>query len=152
MDRRGFFLAGKNAAVAEKKFPLPKASVSLNLFPFMFGLPTMDRAGFEIVALTPTPKEGEKAPPAWTSLVPIGIIVLMLYLLLIRPQQKKAKEHSLLLAKLKVGDKVTTSGGIVGTVVSLKDKSIAIRSADAKMEILKSAVAEVAEKGANQSG
>lgn len=112
----------------------------------------MDRAGFEIVALTPAPKEGEKAPPAWTSLVPIGIIVLMLYLLLIRPQQKKAKEHSLLLAKLKVGDKVTTSGGIVGTVVSLKDKSIAIRSADAKMEILKSAVAEVAEKSANQSG
>lgn len=112
----------------------------------------MDRAGFEIVALMPTSREDGKAPPAWTSLVPIVLICLMLYLLLIRPQQKKAKEHSLLLAKLKVGDKVTTSGGIVGTVVSLKDKSIAIRSADAKMEILKSAVAEVAEKGANQSG
>ena len=111
----------------------------------------MNRAGFEIVAFMPPAKEGQEPPPLWTSLVPIGLIILMLYLMLICPQQKKAKEHSLLLAKLKVGDKVTTSGGIVGTVVSLKDKSIAIRSADAKMEILKSAVAEVAEKGSNQS-
>ncbi len=113
----------------------------------------MDRAGVEIVAFPGPPrKEGEQPLPAWTSLVPIVLIFLMLYLLLIRPQQKKAKEHSLLLAKLKVGDKVTTSGGIVGTVVSLKDRSVAIRSADAKMEILKSAVAEVTEKGSNQSG
>ena len=113
----------------------------------------MDRAGVEIVAsMAPPRKEGEKPLPAWTSLVPIVLIFLMLYLLLIRPQQKKAKEHSLLLAKLKVGDKVTTSGGIVGTVVSLKDRSVAIRSADSKMEILKSAVAEVTEKGSNQSG
>lgn len=113
----------------------------------------MNRVGFEVVVSLPGPrKEGETAPPAWTSLVPIGLIFLMLYLLLIRPQQKKAKEHSLLLAKLKVGDKVTTSGGIVGTVVSLKDKSVALRSADSKMEILKSAVAEVTEKGSNQSG
>lgn len=119
----------------------------------MFGLPITDRVGFEVVVSLPGPrKEGDKAPPAWTSLVPFVLIIVMLYLILIRPQQKKAKEHSLLLAKLKVGDKVTTSGGIVGTVVSLKDKSVAIRSADAKMEILKSAVAEVAEKSANQSG
>ena len=119
----------------------------------MFGLPITDRAGFEVVVSLPGSRpDGGEAPPAWTSLVPLVLIILMVYLILIRPQQKKAKEHSLLIAKLKVGDKVTTSGGIVGTVVSLKDKSIAIRSADAKMEILKSAVAEVAEKGSNQSG
>lgn len=119
----------------------------------MFGLPITDRVGLEVVVSLPGSRpEGGNSPPAWTSLVPFVLIILMVYLILIRPQQKKAKEHSILLAKLKVGDKVTTSGGIVGTVVSLKDKSIAIRSADSKMEILKSAVAEVTEKGSNQSG
>jgi len=48
---------------------------------------------------------------------------------------------------LKPGDKVTTSGGIIGTVVSVKDKSVSIRSVDTKFEVLKSAVSEITERG-----
>jgi preprotein translocase subunit YajC len=79
-------------------------------------------------------------------MVPLVLLMVMLYVIMIRPQQKKAREHTNLLTKLKVGDKIVTSGGIIGTVVSLKDKNVAIRSADTKMDILKSAIAEVTEK------
>jgi preprotein translocase subunit YajC len=79
-------------------------------------------------------------------MVPLVLLMVMLYVIMIRPQQKKAREHTNLLTKLKVGDKIVTTGGIIGTVVSLKDKNVAIRSADTKMDILKSAIAEVTEK------
>ena len=79
----------------------------------------------------------------------VGMFVFMgiiFYFLLIRPQQKKAKEHAQLLKTIAVGDKVVTSSGILGTVVSLKEKSISIRSSDTKLEILKSAVSEILER------
>ena len=74
-----------------------------------------------------------------------AIMGLMFYFLMIRPQQKKAKEHQNLLAKLKAGDKVITSAGVIGIVTSVKDKTVTIRSADSKMEVLKSAVTEITE-------
>jgi preprotein translocase subunit YajC len=66
-----------------------------------------------------------------------------MYVILIRPQQKKAREHDALLKKLKVGDRVSTNGGIIGVVVGLKDNKVSIRSADSKLEMLKGAVTEV---------
>ena len=86
-------------------------------------------------------------PPVWTSLVPIGLMFVALYFVLIRPQSKKAKEHAALLKTVRPGDKIITSGGVLGTVVAVKDKSISIRSADTKLEILKSAVSEISERG-----
>jgi preprotein translocase subunit YajC len=80
----------------------------------------------------------------------VGMLVLMgvmFYFLLIRPQQKKAKEHANLLKGLKPGDKIVTSGGIVGIVITVKDKYVTIRSADTKLEVTKPAVAEVTERG-----
>lgn len=102
-----------------------------------------------LLAFTPASQPGQEAPPFWVNIVPLMLLMVMLYVIMLRPQQKKAKEHARLLSKLKVGDKVITSGGIMGTVVSLKDKSVAIRSADTKMEILKSAVSEITEKSSN---
>ena len=107
---------------------------------------TMINLATELFAFGAPPQEGQ---PAWVQLVPMILIMVMLYAILIRPQQKKAREHSDLLKKLKVGDKVVTSGGILGTVVSLKDKNVAIRSADTKMDILKSAISEVTEKSSS---
>lgn len=52
---------------------------------------------------------------------------------------------------LRAGDKIVTSSGIVGVVLSLKDKTLSIRSNDTKLEILKSAVAEVTERGGDSS-
>ena len=80
-----------------------------------------------------------------------AIMGFIFYFLLIRPQQKKAKEHAALMKTLKNGDKITTSSGIMGIVVSVKEKSLSIRSADTKLEILKSAVTEINER-ANDNG
>ena len=79
-------------------------------------------------------------------LLTLGFFMVVMWLLMIRPQQKKAKEHAALLKTLKSGDKVVTSGGIMGVVVSVKDRTVALRSADTKMEVLKSAVTEIVER------
>ena len=79
-------------------------------------------------------------------LAPLFLVFIAFYFLMIRPQQKKAKEHAALLGSLRQGDKVLTSGGILGIVVGVKDKSVSIRSADTKLEVLKSAVTEITER------
>jgi preprotein translocase subunit YajC len=79
----------------------------------------------------------------------VGMIALfgvMMYLLMIRPQQKKAREHDTLMKGLKPGDKVVTTSGILGVVLTIKDKTVSLRSADTKLEVLKSAVAEITER------
>ena len=81
-----------------------------------------------------------------------AIMGVMFYFMLIRPQSKKAKEHEELLKSLKPGDKVTTSSGILGVVVSVKDKSVTLRSADTKLEVTKSAVTEVTERAGAGTG
>jgi len=85
---------------------------------------------------------------------PLPMLVLMVvvfYFILIRPQQKKTKEHDQLLKTLKPKDKVVTSGGVMGIVVSVQEKTITIRSADTKLEVLKSAVAEITERAAGEA-
>jgi preprotein translocase subunit YajC len=81
---------------------------------------------------------------------PLPLLVLMgvmMYFILFRPQQQQRARHTELLKKLKSGDKVVTAGGIVGVVITVKDKTVSLRSADAKMEITKSSVAEIIESG-----
>jgi preprotein translocase subunit YajC len=79
-------------------------------------------------------------------LVPMFIIM---YLLMIKPQQKKQKEHLEMLKKLQVGDEVITSGGIVGTIAQVKDKSFVIKVSDTtKMEFLRSSVVGLVEQPA----
>jgi preprotein translocase subunit YajC len=66
------------------------------------------------------------------------------YLLLIRPQQRKQKELQATVAQLKAGDKVVTTGGIVGKITEVRDTSFLIRSADKTiLEIARTAVAGV---------
>jgi len=86
------------------------------------------------------PRAGTIMMVAWAA-----VMMAMVYFVMIRPQQKRSKELNSLMGSLKPGDKVVTASGIVGVIVSIneKEKSIALRSADAKMEILKSSVAEV---------
>ena len=55
------------------------------------------------------------------SLVPLVLVFLIMYFLLIRPQQKKLKEHQAMVGALRRGDQVVTSGGIVGRVTRVKD-------------------------------
>jgi preprotein translocase subunit YajC len=76
----------------------------------------------------------------------MGGMFAILYLLMIRPQAKKQKELAAKLSSLKPGDKVVTSSGIIGTVVAIKDRTLSMRSADTKIEILKSAVSDITER------
>jgi preprotein translocase subunit YajC len=84
-------------------------------------------------------------------LAPMVLLVVVFYFILIRPQQVRAKQLSKLLATLKAGDRVMTSSGIVGVVITVKDKavppSVSLRSADAKFEVTKSSVTEILESG-----
>ena len=80
-----------------------------------------------------------------------GGIFAIFYLLMIRPQSKKAKELAAKLNSLKPGDKVVTSSGIVGTVVAIKDRTLSLRSAETKLEVLKSAVADITERAGETS-
>jgi preprotein translocase subunit YajC len=79
------------------------------------------------------------------------VMVVMFYFVLIRPQQKKAKEHTALLKNVKPGDRILTSSGIVGVVLTVKEKTITLRSADTKLEITKSAIAEITERSGETS-
>ena len=103
------------------------------------------------LALGPQPQPGQPAPPVWQSMVPLVLLVVVFYFALIRPQQKKQKEHAALLKAVKAGDKIVTSGGVLAVVVTVKDKTLTVRSADAKFEIIKSAVSEITERGGEPS-
>jgi len=73
------------------------------------------------------------------------LLIPVLYLVMIRPQQKRLKQWQDMLQKIKTGDRVTTAGGIRGTIMSIKDDAIIIRVApdNLKLEVAKNAIASV---------
>ena len=73
------------------------------------------------------------------------LMIVAMYALLILPQQRKQKQWNTMLAGIKTGDRVTTSGGIKGTVISVKDDVLVLRCApdNIKLEFAKSAIAAV---------
>ncbi len=77
-------------------------------------------------------------------LIPMILVFGVFYLLLIRPQQKKQRQLQETISQLKSGDKVVTTGGIVGVITAVRDTSFLIRSADKTiLEIARTAVAGV---------
>jgi len=73
---------------------------------------------------------GADAQSGFTQLVPLILIMVIFWFLLIRPQQKRVKEHRNMIESLKKGDKVVTSGGILGTIVDIKDNTLKIEIAE----------------------
>jgi preprotein translocase subunit YajC len=108
-------------------------------------------SSYAFLALGQTPQPGQQAPPAWVNMVPLGLLLVVFYFALFRPQQKKAKEHAALLKAVRAGDKIVTASGIVAVVVTVKEKTLTIRSADAKFEITKSAIAEITDRNGEPS-
>jgi preprotein translocase subunit YajC len=104
-----------------------------------------------LLALAPPAQPGQAQPPIWTSLVVPILLVVVFYFALLRPQQRKQKEHTELLKTVRAGDKIVTTGGVVAVVVTVKEKTLSIRSADSKFEITKSAVAEITERSGESS-
>lgn len=73
------------------------------------------------------------------------LLIPVLYLVMIRPQQKRQKQWQQMLGSIKTGDRVTTAGGIRGIILSIKDDAIIIRVApdNLKLEVAKTAIASV---------
>lgn len=91
---------------------------------------------------------GGEGPTLGGLLLPLVGMLVIFYLLLIRPQQKRQKEIQRMLESLRKGDRVLTTGGIYGTIVGMKDNVVVLKIADnVKVEVAKSAVASLVEKG-----
>ena len=76
--------------------------------------------------------------------LPIVAIMVIMYFLIIRPQQQKQRQTDAMLKALKKGDRVLTSGGILGTVVGLDDAKAVLKIADdTKVEFMKNAIVQV---------
>ena len=83
------------------------------------------------------------------TLVWFGLIFVLMYLLLIRPQRKKQKEHNALLKELKKGDKVVTSGGMFGTIFAIDEERgrIVLKIGEnTKLEFLRTSIAAKVDK------
>jgi preprotein translocase subunit YajC len=80
-------------------------------------------------------------------LLPMLLIIGVFYMLLIRPQQKRQRQLQETISQLKIGDRIVTTGGIIGTITQVKDSSFLIRSADKSiLEIARTAVAGIDEE------
>jgi preprotein translocase subunit YajC len=85
---------------------------------------------------------------AFTSFVPLILIFAIMYFLLIRPQQKKVKEHQKMVAALRRGDQVVTQGGLIGKVTKVKDDGeLEVELAEnVKVRVVQSTIAQVLSK------
>ena len=89
--------------------------------------------------------EGEAGGSGWFTWVSLGLLVVVFYFLIIRPQRKQEKEATAMRNALEVGDEITTIGGIIGEIVSIKEETITVETSKAgtKIRFLKSAVRSV---------
>ena len=83
----------------------------------------------------------------WMMLGPALLVFMFIFMM--SSQRKRTRQQQEMLKTLKSGDKVSTTSGIIGTIVTVKDRSVSIRSEDSKLEVLKSSVTEVLERKAD---
>jgi preprotein translocase subunit YajC len=94
-----------------------------------------------------SPQGGEGGGGLISTLIMFGAIFLIFYFMIIRPQQKRAKERDKLLSNLEKGDKVVTNGGIHGIIAGLEDKTALLQVSDnVKLKIDRSAITTVLPK------
>ncbi len=101
-----------------------------------------------LLAAEASPMGGPEVNPKAQMMQTVGMMAIMLvtfYFILIRPQSQQRKKQEEMIKALKKGDKIVTSSGILAVVLSVKDRTVSVRSEDTKLEILKSAVTQVVE-------
>jgi preprotein translocase subunit YajC len=82
------------------------------------------------------------------TVIMFGLMFLILYFMIIRPQQKRQKERQKMIDSIKKGDKVITSGGIHGTVAGVEDKTLLVEIADkVKVKVERGSIAGVIKEG-----
>ena len=90
-------------------------------------------------------------PSALGFLLPIFILVLM-YFIIIRPQSKKLKEHKQMLTELKVGDEISTAGGLLGKIIKVGESYIQLKISDnVDIKLQKSSVNKILPKNSLES-
>jgi preprotein translocase subunit YajC len=88
-----------------------------------------------------TPPPGQGQANAWLQMVPLLVIFAIFYFLLIRPQRTRQKQVQKMLDSLKSGDRVVTSGGLLGTVVGIDRGIVQLRVADkVRVDVTKSSI------------
>jgi len=93
------------------------------------------------------PQGGEGGGGLISTLIMFGAIFLIFYFMIIRPQQKRAKERDKLLSNLEKGDKVITNGGLHGTIAGLEEKTALLNLGDnIKITVERSAITTVVSK------
>ena len=81
-------------------------------------------------------------------LLPLLLIVGIFYFLILRPQQRRQRQLQETISQLKIGDRVVTTGGVIGVITTVRDTSFLIRSADKSiLEIARTSVAGIDEEG-----
>ncbi|HRR60124.1 MAG TPA: preprotein translocase subunit YajC [Spirochaetota bacterium] len=86
---------------------------------------------------------GQQSSSPWVSIIPLVLMIVIFYLLLIRPQQKKEKDRMKMINQLKKGNKVLTSSGMIGVIVNIKPEEniITLKLAEGvKVDFVKSAI------------
>lgn len=82
----------------------------------------------------------------------IGVFVVVFYFLLIRPQQKRAKEHQAMLSKIGAGDEIVTAGGILGRIHEINDNFVTVEIADGvRIKVQRSQITSLVPKGTYKS-
>jgi preprotein translocase subunit YajC len=91
--------------------------------------------------------------PQIVSLLYIVALFAILYFLMIRPQQQRQKKHQEMMKGLKVDDSVITVGGLLGTIVKVKENTFVLRVADnVRLEFLKSSISQVTKRELDEKG
>lgn len=101
---------------------------------------------FSLGLMAPSPGQGQVS--AWVQLVPLLFIFVIFYFLLIRPARKRQKQVQQMLDALKTGDKIVTSGGLLGTVVGVDRNVVQLRVADkVKVDVTRSSIVALQDQG-----
>jgi len=99
-----------------------------------------------LILMAPSPNGGGGG--LVSTLIMFGAIFLIFYFMIIRPQQKRAKERNKMLSNLEKGDKVVTSGGLHGTVAGIDEKTVLLQVSDSvKVKVERSAISNIVSKG-----
>lgn len=99
------------------------------------------------------PQDGGQGGGMFSTLIMFALIILIFYFMILRPQQKRAKEREKLLSNVEKGDKVILGGGEHGTVIGLEDKTVLVQIADnVKVKYERSAIASVVRSTSDSIG
>lgn len=97
-----------------------------------------------LLAMAPQGGEAGGGGSLISTLIMFGAIFAIFYFMIIRPQQKRAKEREKLLSNIEKGDKIITSGGVHATIVGIEEKTVLIEIApNVKIKIERSAIGSV---------